>query len=78
MSNPHQATITQQLQELDELYYTAPLALYEATLHLAIVQLQDILPGFTIAFAEIYAIGSERLAHGGMGHVFVPVEGSAE
>lgn len=78
MSNPHQATIAQQLQELDELYYTAPLALYEATLRLAIAQLEHILPGFTIAFAEIYTIGSERQAHGGMCRIFVPVERNAE
>jgi hypothetical protein len=78
MSNPHQATIAQQLQEFDELYYTAPLALYEAKLRFAIAQFERILPRFTIAFTEIYTIGSERQAHGGMCHVFAPVERNAE
>ena len=74
MNNQNQTNIHQQLQELGELYYTAPLAFYEAMLQLAIAQLEQILPGFTIAFAEIYTIGSERQAHGGMNHVFIPVE----
>lgn len=78
MNNQNQPTIQQQLQELDELYYTASLALYEATLQLTIAQLEYILPGFTIALAEIYTIGSERETHGGMCHVFMPVERSAQ
>jgi hypothetical protein len=78
MNNQNQSTIKQQLQELDELYYTASLALYEATLQLAIVQLEHILPGFTIALAEIYTVGSERETHGGMCHVFMPVERNAQ
>lgn len=78
MNDQNQTAIAQQLQELDELYYTASLALYEATLYVAIAQLEHILPGFTIAFAEIYTIGSERQAHGGMRHVFMPTEGSAQ
>ncbi len=76
MNEQNQTTFAQQLEELDELYYTAPLVLYEATLQLEIAQLEQILPGFTIAFAEIFTIGSERQAHGGMRHVFMPVERS--
>lgn len=78
MSNHIQSPLTQQLEELDELYYTAPLALYEATLQLAIAQLERILPGFTIAFAEIYTAGAERRALGGMCHVVMPTEGSEQ
>jgi hypothetical protein len=76
MNEQNQTTIAQQLEELDELYYTAPLALYEATLQLEIAQLEQILPGFTIAFAEIFTVGSEREQHGGMRHVFMPIEGN--
>jgi hypothetical protein len=78
MNNYIQSPLTQQLEELDELYYTASLALYEATLQLAISQLERMLPGFTIAFAEIFAIGAEREQHGGMRHVIMPVERSAQ
>ena len=78
MNNHIQPPLTQQLEELDELYYTAPLALYEATLQLEIAQLEQILPGFTIAFAEIFTVGAEREQHGGMRHVFMPIERSAQ
>jgi hypothetical protein len=78
MNNHIQPPLTQQLEELDELYYTAPLALYEATLQLEIAQLEQILPGFTIALAEIFTVGAEREQHGGMRHVFMPVERSAQ
>lgn len=77
MINQHQPPIEQQLHELDELYYTAPVAVYEATLRSAAKQLQQVLPDFTIAFAEIYITGAERQAHGGMRHVLAPVERSA-
>ena len=78
MNNQNQPTLYHQLQELDELYYTASLALYEATLQLEIAQLEQILPGFTIAFAEIFTVGAERERHGGMRHVFMPIERSAQ
>lgn len=78
MSNHIQSPHAQQLAELDELYYTASLTLYEATLQRVIAQLEHILPGFTIALAEIYTVGSEHKAHGGMRHVFMPVERSAQ
>jgi hypothetical protein len=73
-----QTPLTQQLHELDELYYTAPLAVYEAALQLAVKQLQQVLPAFTIAFAEIATAGSERQAHGGMHHVLMPTERNAQ
>ena len=78
MNDQNQLNIAQQLEELDELYYTASLTLYEATLQLEIAQLQHILPGFTIAFAEIFTVGAEREQHGGMRHVFIPIERSAQ
>jgi hypothetical protein len=74
MNTPHQSTITEQLQELDELYYTSPQATYEATLQLAVTQLEHILPGFTIGYAEIWSEGSAQVQHGGMRHVLMPIE----
>jgi len=71
-----QLTINQQLQGLDELYYTARLAIYEAALQSAIHQFEQAFPGLTIAFAEIYTVGSKRLTHGGMCHVLMPGERS--
>ena len=76
MNEKNQTTFAHQLKELDELYYTAPLALYESTLQLEIAQLEQVLPGFTIALAEIFTVGVERKQHGGMMHVFMPVERS--
>lgn len=78
MNNQDRISLSHQLEELDELFYTAPLALYEATLQLAIAQLEHILPGFTIAFAEIYTVGTDRQQHGGMSHVFMPIERSVQ
>lgn len=78
MNNQDQTSLTRQLEELDELYYIASLALYEATLQLAISQLERMLPGFTIAFAEIFTVGAERQQHGGMRHVIMRAEGSAQ
>jgi hypothetical protein len=69
-----QLTTSEQLQELDELYYTIPQDIYEAELHLAVTQLAYILPGFTIAYAEIWSEGSERIQHGGIRHVLTPIE----
>lgn len=74
-----QIPITQQLTELTELYYTESLAVYEAALQLAIKQLQHVSPNFTIAFAEIFFTAeSDRQAHGGMCHVLMPTERSAQ
>jgi hypothetical protein len=78
MNNQHQPSIQQQLHELDELYYNMPAAVYETTLQSVTIQLQQVLPDFTVAFAEIYITGTERQAHGGMRHVLAPVERSAQ
>ena len=76
MNNRDRTPTQQQLYELDELYYTAPLAVYESALQSAINQLEQAFPGLTIAFAEIYTTGSERQVHGGMCHVLMPTERS--
>jgi hypothetical protein len=76
MNNQDQTPTQRQFYELDELYYTASLADYKNALQLAIKQLEQALPGFTIAFAEIYTTGGERQAHGGMCHVLMPIERS--
>lgn len=60
------------LQEFDRLYYSDSLEEYEQTLQTAEQQVQQALPGFTIALAEIYTVGSERKVHGGMRHVLLP------
>ena len=60
------------LQELDRLYYSTTLTEYEQTLQHIVQQIQQTLPGFTVAYAEIYTAGSERYAHGGMRHVLLP------
>ena len=73
MDSQNQSIIQQQLYELDKLYHTAPLAIYETALQAAITQIERAFPGFTIAYAEIYAAGSQREAHGGMRHVLLPL-----
>ena len=78
MINQTQIPTAQQLYELTELYYAAPLAAYEGALQLAVKQLQQVLSAFTIAFAEIHTAGSERQAHSGMRHVFMPTERNAQ
>jgi hypothetical protein len=76
MNTQNQTLTHQQLYELDELYYTAPLRDYEVALQAAINQLEQAFPDLTIAFAEIYTTGSKRQAHGGMCHVLMPTERS--
>lgn len=60
------------LQELDRLYRADSLTEYEKTWQTIEQQVQLTLPGFTIAYAEIYTAGSERYFHGGMRHVLLP------
>lgn len=60
------------IQELDRLYYSDSFTEYEQTLQTICQKLQQTLPGFTIAYAEIYTAGPERDAHGGMRHVLLP------
>ena len=61
------------LQDLDCLYRSDALAEYEQTLQTAAEQVSQTFPGFTIAYAEIYTVGSDRYAHGGMRHVLLPL-----
>lgn len=78
MNDQQQLTTAEQLQELDELYYTVPQAVYEAFLHLAATQLEYMLPGLTIGYAEIWSEGSAQIRHGGMRHVLMPIEYTTE
>ncbi len=66
------------LQDLDRLYCSGSLTEYEATLQTAEQQVNLLLPGFTIAYAEIATVGQERSAHGGMRHVLLPAERNAQ
>jgi hypothetical protein len=60
------------LQELDRLYGASALTEYESMWQRVEQQVRLVLPGFTIAYAEVYLAGQEREAHGGMRHVLVP------
>ena len=60
------------LQELDRLYSLDTLAEYEKTWQLVGRQIEQVFPGFTIAYAEIYNSGTSRLSDGSMHHVLVP------
>jgi hypothetical protein len=60
------------LQELDRLYTSNALAEYEKTWQIAAWQIEQELPGFTIAYAAIYNSGIARLADGSIRHVVVP------
>ena len=62
------------LQELDRLYCSSSLTEYEQTWQRVEQQVRLVLPGFTIAYAEVYMAGQEREAHGGMRHVLFPLE----
>ncbi len=62
------------LKELDRLYHADTLEIYEQTWQRVEQQVRLVLPGFTIAYAEVYLAGLEREAHGGMRHVLFPLE----
>ena len=62
------------LQDLDRLYCSETLREYEQTLQIAEHQVQETFPGFTIAYADISTVGSDREQHGGMRHVLLPQE----
>ena len=66
--------ILMSLQELDRLYGASSLTEYEQTWQRVEHQVRLVLPGFTIAYAEVYLAGQEREAHGGMRHVLFPSE----
>ncbi len=61
------------LQELDLTYHQDSLAEYERKYQAAEHQVRQTLPGFTLAYAEIYTAGSSRSADGRMTHVLLPI-----
>lgn len=54
-------TIFTLLQELDRLYTSDTLQEYETTWLIATQQIEQSVPGFTIAYAEIFTAGAERV-----------------
>ena len=60
------------LQELDELYRVGDLETYEQYYQKACLHAEHFFPGFTIAYAELYNSGSERISGGSIHHVLVP------
>jgi hypothetical protein len=60
------------LQELDHLYHAGDLDQYEQYWLTACHHAERFFPGFTIAYAELYSSGSERIPDGSMRHVLVP------
>jgi hypothetical protein len=60
------------LQELDRLYATGDLDLYEQYWQKACEHAEHFFPGFTIAYAELYNSGIERVQDGALCHVLVP------
>jgi hypothetical protein len=65
--------ILNHLAELDSLYDAGSLASYEQAWQCIVQEVHACLPGFTVAYAEIYTAGYERNAHGGMRHVLLPL-----
>ncbi len=63
------------LCQLDNLYYT-DLASYEQQWQEVVEQVEILFPGFTIAHAEIYTEGEERISTGSMRHVLLPKKGT--
>ncbi len=61
------------LQELDRLYHSDSLEAYEQLWQAVAQQVQHALPGFTIAYAELYNSGISRLSDATMSHVLVPI-----
>jgi hypothetical protein len=64
------------LLALDYLYFTVPLHEYEEARHVVEMQVQRLLPGFTIAYVvEMGTVGAGDTAyqHGGVAHVLLPV-----
>jgi len=60
------------LQELDHLYHAGDFDQYEHYWHAACQHAEHFFPGFTIAYAELYNSGSDRIADGSLRHVLVP------
>ena len=60
------------LQELDRLYHSDSLEAYEQLWQTTAKLVQQVFPGFTIAYAELYNSGISRLTEATMSHVLVP------
>ena len=60
------------LQVLDTLYHAGDFDQYEQSWQQACYHAEHFFPGFTIAYAELYNSGSERISDGSMHHVLVP------
>ena len=60
------------LRELDQLYHAGDLELYEQSYQQACLHAEHFFPDFTIAYAELYNSGIDRIADGAMKHVLVP------
>jgi hypothetical protein len=68
--------LRQALLDLDELYHSLTIAEYEQERAKVERRVQELLPGFTVAYAvEIGSVGSgeEGYTHGGVAHVLMPV-----
>lgn len=63
------------LAELNTLYHTDTLEVYELRYQEVVQRIETLFPGFTLAYAELYNAGADRYAHGGMRHVLAPKEG---
>jgi hypothetical protein len=66
------------LQELDRLYQQDSLDAYETLWQETARLVRRILPGFTIAYAELYNSGISRLSDAAMCHVLVPIPQQCE
>lgn len=60
------------LQELDRLYDAYDLEVYEQYWQKACQHAEHFFPGFTIAYAQLYNSGIDRVADGAMRHVLLP------
>jgi hypothetical protein len=60
------------LQELDELYCAGDFEVYEQYYQKACQHAEHFFPGFTIAYAELYNSGIERIPDGSTRHVLLP------
>lgn len=63
------------LNELDTLYTAETLGEYEEALTIVERKVQHVMPGFTIAYAQLATVGSEREQSGRMAHVLAPEGG---
>ncbi len=65
------------LSELDKLYTTETLTEYEEAVVTVARTVQRLCPGFTIAYAQLATVGSEREQSGRMAHVLAPERSEA-